>query len=87
MKIAWSDVNHYEPRIALDAGTDGFRKIKKLITKSKNLLKTNGKLIFEIGKGQDEFSKFFLKMNGFYINKISQDINSIPRVVVSTKIS
>ena len=82
-----SDVNLYEPRIALDAGIDGFRKIKKLITKSKNLLKTNGKLIFEIGKGQDRFSKFFLKMNGFYINKISQDINSIPRVVVSTKIS
>ena len=82
-----SDVNLYEPRIALDAGIDGFKKIKKLITKSKNLLKTNGNLIFEIGKGQDKFIKFFLKMNGFFINKISQDINSIPRVVVSTKIS
>ena len=81
-----SDVNLYEPRIALDAGVDGFKKIKKLIIKSKNLLKTNGKLIFEIGKGQDRFLKFFLKMNGFYINRISQDINSIPRVVVSTKI-
>ena len=81
------DVNLYEPSIALDAGIDGFREIKKLIFKSKNLLKTNGKLIFEIGKGQDMFSKFFLKMNGFFINKISQDINSIPRVVVSTKIS
>ncbi len=82
-----SDVNLYEPRIALDAGIDGFRKIEKLIIKSKNLLRTNGKLIFEIGKGQVRFSKCFLKMNGFYINKISQDINSIPRVVVSTKIS
>ena len=64
-----------------------FREIKKLILKSKNLLKINGKLIFEIGKGQERFSKFFLNMNGFFINKISQDINSIPRVVVSTKIS
>ena len=81
-----SDVNLYEPHIALDAGVDGFKKIKKLIIKSKNLLKTNGKLIFEIGKGQDSFSKFFLKMNGFYINKISRDINSIPRVIVSTKL-
>ncbi len=81
-----SDVNLYEPHIALDAGIDGFEKIRNLIIKSKNLLKTNGNLIFEIGKGQDNFSKFFLKMNGFYINRISQDINSIPRVVVSTKI-
>ena len=81
-----NDVNLYEPHIALDAGIDGFREIKKLILKSKNLLKTNGKLIFEIGKGQDKFSNFFLKMNGFYINKISRDVNSIPRVVVSTKL-
>ena len=80
------DVNLYEPSIALDAGIDGFREIKKLIFKSKNLLKINGKLIFEIGKGQDRFSNFFLKMNGFYINKISRDVNSIPRVVVSTKL-
>ena len=80
------DVNLYEPSIALDAGIDGFREIKKLIFKSKNLLKINGKLIFEIGKGQDRFSKFCLKMNGFYINKISRDINSIPRVIVSTKL-
>ena len=79
-------VNLYEPHIALDAGVDGLKKIKNLIIKSKNLLKTNGKLIFEIGKGQDRFSNFFLKMNGFYINKISRDVNSIPRVVVSTKL-
>jgi len=76
----------YEPHIALDGGINGFKEIKKLILKSKNLLKINGNLIFEIGKGQDKFSKFFLKMNGFYINKISQDLNSIPRVIIATKI-
>ena len=81
------NVRFYEPHIALDAGADGFRVIRKIILKSKHLLKTNGKLIFEIGKNQTEYSKHFLNMNGFYINKISKDINSIPRVIVSTKLN
>ena len=81
------NVRFYEPHIALEAGADGFRVIRKIILKSKHLLKTNGKLIFEIGKNQTEYSKHFLNMNGFYINKISKDINSIPRVIVSTKLN
>ncbi len=80
------DVRLYEPLLALEAGEDGLKIIKKLIIKSKDLLKINGRLVFEIGKGQVEYSKNFLKMNGFYINKISKDINLIPRVIVSTKI-
>jgi len=86
--LARLDVNVrlYEPHLALEAGEDGLKVIKKLIIKSKNLLKINGRLVFEIGKGQLEYSKNFLKMNGFYINKISKDINLIPRVIVSTKI-
>ena len=80
------EVKLFETHIALEAGISGFREIKKLILKSKNLLKKNGKLIFEIGMGQVEFSKNFLIMNGFYINKISKDMNLIPRVIISTKI-
>ena len=49
------DVRIYEPIVALEAGVDGCREIKKLILKSKKLLKRNGKLIFEIGKDQSKF--------------------------------
>ena len=79
-------VRFFEPYIALEAGTDGFREIKKLIIKSKKLLKKNAKLIFEIGKGQSLYSKKILYENGYYINKVIKDISSIPRVIVSTKI-
>ena len=78
-------VRFFEPYIALEAGTDGFREIKKLIIKSKKLLKKNAKLIFEIGKGQSLYSKKILYENGYYINKVIKDISSIPRVIVSTK--
>ena len=78
-------VRFFEPYIALEAGTDGFREIKKLIIKSEKLLKKNAKLIFEIGKGQSLYSKKILYENGYYINKVIKDISSIPRVIVSTK--
>ena len=65
---------------------DGFREIKKLIKKSKKLLKINGKLIFEIGKSQHTNAKKMLLDNGYYINKVIKDFSSIPRVIVSTNI-
>ena len=85
LKRLENNVKLYEPIEALEAGTDGFREIKKVIIKSSKLLKNNGQLIFEIGKNQVEYSKYLLKKNGFYINKICSDIYSKPRVIRSTK--
>ena len=86
LKRLEDNVKFFEPCIALDAGVDGYKEIKKLILKSKKLLKNNGKLIFEIGKNQEMTSKNLLVKNGFYINNICKDINTIPRVIVATKI-
>lgn len=80
------NVRLYEPKLALEAGIDGLKNIDKLILKSRKLLKKNGKLIFEIGHKQRQQVKKLLNKNGFYINKICKDINSIPRVMVTTKI-
>ena len=80
------DVKLYEPNQALEAGVDGLREIKKLIKKSKKLLKINGKLIFEIGESQQINAKKMLIDNGYYINKVIKDFSSIPRVIVSTNI-
>ena len=81
------DVKNFEPHIALEAGIDGFRDIKKLIKKSKKLLKMSGKLIFEVGERQRDYTKYLLNKNGFYINKIRNDLKSMPRVIISTKLS
>ena len=47
------------------------RDLKKVIFKSKKLLKTNGKLILEIGHKQKNQCSKILNENKFYINKIS----------------
>ena len=78
-------VRLFEPHLALDAGIDGLSIIKKLILKSKLLLKKNGKLIIEIGENQKFTAMKLLQLNGFYINNVCRDYQSYPRVLVATK--
>ena len=46
------DIKKFEPRMALDGGNDGLDLIKKVIYKSKYILKVNGLLALEIGNEQ-----------------------------------
>ncbi len=87
IKRLGKNVRMYEPINALEAGLDGLREIEKLIRKSTKLLKRNGKLIFEIGHDQEIKVNKLLKKNNFYINKVCKDIQSYPRVIVSTKLN
>ena len=80
------DIKFHEPKIALSGGLDGFSSIKKVILKSKKLLKLKGKLVFEIGHKQKNISTKLLTENGFYINKISKDMAGNERCIVSTKL-
>ena len=79
------DIKSHEPKLALSGGSNGFRYIKKVIIKSKKLLKINGKLIVEIGNKQKKQSIKILKENGFYINKVSKDLSGKERCIISTK--
>ena len=81
-----NDIKFHEPKIALSGGFDGFRDIKKVIIKSKKLLKRNGKLIIEIGSRQSKQSIKILNENGFYINKTSKDLSGKDRCIISTKL-
>ncbi len=80
------DIKFHEPLLALSGGSDGFRHIKKVIIKSKKLLKINGKLILEIGHKQKNQCLKLLNKNGFYINKISKDLSGKDRCIVSSKL-
>ena len=59
---------------------------KKIIIKSRKLLKTNGKLILEIGHKQKNQCTKILNDNKFYINEISKDLSGKDRCIVSTKL-
>ena len=80
------DVRLHEPKQALYGGTQGLDCLKKIIVKSKKLLKINGKLIIEIDSKQLRHSKKILELNGFYVNKISKDHFGNDRIIISTKL-
>ena len=85
LKYLDRDVN-FEPKLALNGGLDGISKIKKVINRSSELIKKNGKLVLEIGFDQKHKVKKLLKDKGFYINRIIKDYAKNDRCIISTKI-
>ena len=79
------EVSNFEPKLALDGGLDGLSAIRKVVKKSSELIKKNGKLILEIGYNQKKKVKQILKDKGFYINKVLKDYANNDRCIVSTK--
>ena len=86
LKYLESDVINFEPKLALDGGLDGLSKIRKVINKSSELIKKNGKFILEIGFDQKNKVINLLKKEGFYINSTLKDLAKNDRCIVSTKI-
>ena len=86
LKYLERDVAEFEPRLALDGGLDGLSEIRKVIKKSSELIKKNGKFILEIGFDQKNNVINLLKKEGFYINSAQKDLANNDRCIVSTKI-
>jgi release factor glutamine methyltransferase len=59
------DIKKFEPKLALDGGNDGLDVIKKVIYKSRDILKVKGMLSLEIGNGQYRKVSKILKENNF----------------------
>ena len=86
LKYLESDVLTFEPKLALDGGLDGLSVIRKVIKKSSELLKKNGKFILEIGFDQKNKVIKLLNNKGFYINSTVKDLANNDRCIISTKI-
>ncbi len=86
LKYLEKDVADFEPKLALNGGLDGLSEIRKVIKKSSELIKKNGKFILEIGFDQKNKVINLLKKEGFYINSIQKDLANNDRCIVSTKI-
>ena len=85
-KYLEKDVVNFEPKQALDGGLDGTSEIRKVINKSSELIKKNGKFVLEIAFDQKYTIKKLLIEKGFYINNIIKDYAKNDRCIISTKI-
>ena len=77
------DIKRYEPKVALDGGNDGLDVIKKVIYKSKSILKIKGMLALEIGNEQIKKVSKLLIDNNFCIRKIIKDYKNNVRCVIA----
>ncbi len=72
------DVRNFEPKLALDGGKEGLDVIKKVIYKSKTILKKDGLLALEIGFKQHYKVSQILKEQGFREKLLVKDyLNNI----------
>ena len=81
IKYLSEDIKNFEPRMALDGGNDGLDLIKKVIYKSKKILKLKGILALEIGNGQVKKVSKILFDNNFRIKQLIKDYGNNVRCV------
>lgn len=80
------DIKQYEPRIALDGGTDGIDFYPELVKGAEEFLKPHGFLIMEIGYGQvEEIKKLVSLRRLFFEPEIVLDYGGIERVIICTR--
>jgi len=77
-------IKKFEPKLALDGGNDGLDVIKKVIYKSKSILRTKGMLALEIGNEQFKKVSKILRRNKFKIRYLIKDYRENIRCVLST---
>lgn len=76
---------NYEPRIALDGGSDGLDFYRRIVLKAPDYLNKDGFLIMEIGFNQCSPIKAMLCFGGFEVIEVVKDYSKIDRVIVAQK--
>jgi release factor glutamine methyltransferase len=81
------NVRDYEPWLALDGGLDGLDLIERLAAQAIPLLKPGGRLMMEIGAGQDDDVRAILSGHPEYqILPTVRDLQGHPRVVHAARV-
>ena len=78
------EVRIHEPRIALTPGPSGMEIIDLIFDQARQHLAPRGRLILEVGYGQEAMLRALASTKGFTVDAFLPDLAGIPRVVVSS---
>lgn len=77
------EVRDFDPRAALDGGKDGLSFYRLLASQAKSFLKSNGKIMLEIGDGQaDAVSTMFATQN-WIVEAVKEDYSQRARILIA----
>ena len=79
------EVRLHDPYIALDGKEDGLYFYRRIISEAGKYLKTQGKLMFEIGCDQAEAVEELMKNAGYEQITVKKDLAGLDRVVIGRK--
>ena len=75
------EVREFEPRAALEGGSDGLDVVKRLLDQAPSVLRSGGHLLFEIGFNQHEAVDKLIDRDVWRLLDIHRDLQGIPRIV------
>jgi release factor glutamine methyltransferase len=78
------EVRDYDPRLALDGGTDGLDAYRSIAAAAPALLAPGGRLIVELGIGQADAVGTLFEGAGLVVRSIRDDLAGIPRALVGS---
>jgi release factor glutamine methyltransferase len=78
------EVRDYDPVVALDGGADGLDAYRAIATEARRLLAPGGRLIVELGMGQEPAVRALFTKAGFSVGEARRDLAGIPRALGAT---
>lgn len=77
------EVRDYDPRLALDGGADGLDGYRLVAAEAKRLLAPDGRVIVELGAGQEAAVRELFAAAGLAIGRTRPDLAGIPRALAA----
>ena len=82
IKTLRKEVKKYDPFIALNGGKDGLDSYRSIFSYLSNIIKSNGKIFIEIGKGQEkDVTKIAIK-HGLFPKEYKKDLSGVTRIII-----
>lgn len=78
------EVRDYAPALALDGGSDGFDAYRAIAGQAPHLLAPSGRLIVELGAGQEPAVRALFTNAGLCVTGARKDLAGIPRALSAT---
>ncbi len=78
------EVRDYDPAIALDGGDDGLHGYRAIAAQARGLLAAGGRLIVELGAGQEVAVRALFTEAGMTVAPARDDLAGIPRALGAT---
>lgn len=76
------EVRDFDPKLALDGGADGLAAYRAISATASGLLRPTGRLIVEMGIGQERPVRGLVGSGGLTVTKVVADLAGIPRALV-----